>query len=678
MAITIPTEATYKCFCDDIRQWDHEYYVLGQPTVSDSTYDNRMKQIREIEAQNPELITPASPTQRVSGSVLSSFAKVAHGVPCLSLDNVFSEDELRAWISRVYKEIGCGPVGVTVGVPEFTAELKIDGLSVSLTYEDGVLARASTRGDGEVGEDITQNIRTIKSIPLKLKGNNPPKVIEIRGEVYMPHSSFARLNAERELKGEATYANCRNAAAGALRQLDPAETAKRGLAFFAYALGNLECDFEFGSQLFFLHWLMDNGFPVNTFAFTTDDVKSLLEHVKLWCEQRHTLDYDTDGMVIKVDDTDIQEDLGFNSRSPKWAIAYKYPAEQVTTKLIGIFTQVGRTGAVTPVADLEPVECGGVTISRATLHNEDEIKRKGIKIGDTVVIQRAGEVIPEVVEVVVHQRNGTERDFSMPTQCPVCMATLTRAPGEAVWRCPDTTCPAKLRAWVEHWASRDGMDIQGLGPTVIDQLVARGMIKDPLGLYTLTVADFMELDGVADSGAKKLVDAIILSRQRPLEKVFYALGIRNASKGTAKRLAARFGTLEAIQDATLPELLAVEDVGPVVAQSIMDFFNDDRLLVSWFMPRLYEHIDIEAPKKKEVAADSKIAGKVFVFTGKIPVDRGAAEKMAEDAGGKTSGSVSKKTDYVVAGDAAGSKLEKAKTLGVPVLTYEQFLEMLNG
>lgn len=657
--------------CRKIHLWDYHYYVMDAPIVSDATYDAEMRSLRELERKHPELVTSNSPTQRVGGQVKEGFAKVQHLVPCLSLDNVFSEDELRAWIARVQKGLG------TDKDVEFIAELKIDGLSCSLTYEDGVFVKAATRGDGQEGEDITDNVRTIRSIPLKLKDLPVvPRLIEIRGEVYMPHKSFAALNAANEQTGGRIYANCRNAAAGALRQLDPAETGKRGLAFFAYALGAHD-GISFKSQNDFLGWLETNNFPVNMLRVVTSSVEALVEQIKELETLRKLLPYDTDGVVIKVNSRTEQETLGFASRAPRWAIAYKYPAEQVETKILDIILQVGRTGALTPVAVLDPVECGGVTISRATLHNMDEIRRKDIHINDTVVIQRAGEVIPEVVEVVPSKRKLDIRKFVMPANCPECGGHVDKVEGQAVYRCTNLTCPAQLKGWLEHWASRDGMDIEGLGPAVIDQLVDRGMVKDPMDLYRLKQTDFEQLDKIGSTTAANLVQAIDDSRHTTLERLLYSLGIRNASKGTAKRLANQFRTLSAVYYASYDDLIAVPDIGPIVAKSILEFFRNQTLVDErLFFYRIFEFLDIEDLPEPAIKEGSKITGKVFVFTGKIPVDRSAAEKMAEDAGAKTSGSVSKKTDFVVAGEAAGSKLKKAQELGVTVLTYDEFLAML--
>lgn len=667
----------YEDMCKKIHQWDYEYYVLNHPSVSDVTYDATMRDLREMEAAAPEIVSPTSPTKRVPGAVREGFSKVTHMVACLSLDNVFSEDELRGWDRRVCKDLGVSSAG-------YVTELKIDGLSVSLTYVDGKLEKAATRGDGAVGEDVTDNVKTIRSVPLELKDYNPatdPGLIEVRGEVYMPHESFAQLNAECERLGHHTYANCRNAAAGALRQLDPAKTASRGLAFFAYAKGESGAFIASGvnSQWKYLKWLQDKGFVVNAWTRYCTGIDEVLGQIGIWSQGRGMREYDTDGLVIKVDGFAEQEHLGFVSRSPRWAIAYKFPAEQVTTKINRIVLQVGRTGAITPVAELAPVECGGVTISRATLHNEEEIRRKDIRIGDTVVVQRAGEVIPEIVEVVVEKRAENETfEFVMPHTCPVCGSNAERNDGEAVWRCSNPTCTARLKGWVELWASRDGMDIRGLGPAVIDQLVDRGMIKDPMGLYELQPSDLMTLDHVGTDSASNLFTAVQKSRVTTLERVLFSLGIRNASKGTSKRLAAQFKTLMAVALADYDALVAVRDIGPIVAQSILDFFSNERIVESGFLRRVLGTLQIQAVAAANVQSNSKIAGKTFVFTGTIPVPRTEAEGLVEAAGGKASGSVSKKTDYVVAGDAAGSKLKKAQNLGVAVLTYDEFVGMLEG
>ncbi|MHB1455317.1 MAG: NAD-dependent DNA ligase LigA [Armatimonadota bacterium] len=667
--MTMKTEDTHTALCRQINTWDHEYYVLNHPSVADSTYDAAMRSLMQLEKDNPGLITADSPTQRVSGRPASEFGKITHGTPCLSLENAMDETELRSWDTKIKKQFrmsGSSEVGYIV-------EPKLDGLSVSVTYENGILTRAATRGDGAVGEDVTANIRTLRTVPLHLTGD-PWPLIEIRGEVFMPHGAFSRLNTLRESQGKQLYSNPRNAAAGALRQLDPRETSGRGLSFTAYAMGHKVGLPIFSSHEGFLLWLKSAGFKVNENNRYCSGIDAVLEQVAYWNEFRSLLPYDIDGLVVKVNSFSFQDKLGYISKSPRWAIAYKFPAQQVETKIEDIIVQVGRMGQITPVAVLAPVECGGVIVSRATLHNIDEINRKGILIGDTVIIQRAGDVIPEVVEVVWKKRPEDARSFEMPVDCPICGGNVRRDTGQTAYRCTNLSCPARLKGWIEHWASRDGMDIDGLGPAVIDQLVDRGMVKDPLDLYDLSITDFLTLDGFGEKSASNLVKAISASSKASLEKVLYSLGFENASKGTAKRLVKVYDTLEEIRNASVEDLQKIRDIGPTVAQSICGYFQNPRLEESNFFNRLYERIEIEMTEKSN---SNLLAGKIFVFTGKIPVAREEAEALVESHGGTASGSISKNTTYVVAGEKAGSKLDKAEKLGTPVLSYDEFMAMLD-
>lgn len=664
----IPTQ--HDTLCKQINNWDHEYYVLNHPSAADFTYDEAMRTLIQLEKDNPALLTPDSPTQRVSGTPASEFGKISHRVPCLSLENAMNVDELLAWRLRISNIIGAGF--------SCMVEPKMDGLSVSLTYEHGILTKAATRGDGAVGEDVTANMRTLKTVPLCLAESvmSPtPGYVEIRGEVFMPHGSFARLNTLRESQGKQLYSNPRNAAAGALRQLDPNETAGRGLSFTAYAIGYMEGSPDFYSQETVLEWLKLAGFSVNENNVHCPDMNSVLEQITYWNEFRSLLPYDIDGLVVKVNEIQHQQDLGSVSKSPRWAIAYKFPAQQVETKIEDIIVQVGRLGQITPVAVLTPVECGGVIVSRATLHNLDEINRKGILIGDTVIIQRAGDVIPEVVEVVWKKRPADARSFEMPINCPICGGSVRRDNGQTAYRCTNLSCPARLKGWIEHWASRDCMDIDGLGPSIIDQLVDRRLVGDPLDLYDLSRDDLMTLDGFWEKSASNLMRAISTSSKRPLERVLCSLGFENASKGTAKRLVKGYNTLDEIRYADVEDLQKIRDIGPVVAQSICNYFQDPKLEKTGFFNRLYERIEIESMERQ--SNSNSLDGKTFVFTGKIPIARSEAEALAESNGGIASGSVSKNTDYVVAGDKAGSKLDKANKLGIPVISYEEFMSMAN-
>jgi len=554
-------------------------------------------------------------------------------------------------------------------------------LSISLTYEQGRLTRAATRGTGTVGEDITPNARTIRGIPLVLRsdpevgGGILPTFIEVRGEVYLSHAEFARINAANELTGAPTFANPRNAAAGSLRQKDPRITASRRLEVFFYAVGACE-GYSFASQQELLATYHRWGLPVNPNTRLCNGIDAVIAYVSEWAERRHHLHYDTDGVVVKVNSFALQETLGFVSRSPRWAIAFKYPPEQATTKVERIVVQVGMTGALTPVAELTPVRVGGVIVSRATLHNESEIRRKDVRVGDTVVVQRAGEVIPEVVEVVTSARTGAETEFVMPSACPACGAPVERRPGEAVFRCPNRDCPEKLRQRLRHFVSRGAMDIESLGGKRLDQLVDAGIVKDPADLYTLTKEDLLGLERMGEKLADNILSAIQASRRPPLGKFIYALGIRHVGEHNAEVLAEHFGSMERLMSATEEELAAVEDIGPTIAASIVSFFNDEenRRLVQ----RLLDLGVAPVPPQRRESA-GPLAGKTFVFTGKLErMSRPEAEALVKRLGAKASGSVSKQTDYVVAGPGAGSKLARAQSLGVRILSEDEFFEMVQA
>lgn len=655
-----------------IREHDYRYYVLNAPAISDAAYDALFRELRELEERAPHLITPDSPTQRVGGAVQTTFAPAPHLVPMLSLDNVFDVAELREWDARVRRNLGLGqeePV-------EYMAELKIDGLSISVTYEQGVLTRAATRGTGDVGEDITPNARTIRSLPLVLLSRGlvpPPDLIEVRGEAYLTHSEFARINAANELTGAPTFANPRNAAAGSLRQKDPAVTASRRLEVFCYAVGACR-GWSFASQQDLLETYRSWGLPVNPHARLCRGLSEVEEYIAEWAERRRTLHYDTDGVVIKVNSFAQQEALGVLSRSPRWAVAFKYPPEQATTRVERIVVQVGMTGALTPVAELTPVRVGGVVVSRATLHNEDEIRRKDVRVGDTVVIQRAGEVIPEIVEVVTSRRTGDEEVFVMPDACPACGAPVERRPGEAVRRCMNPSCPEKLRQRLRHFVSRGAMDVESLGGKRLDQLLEAGLVRDPSDLYTLTREQLMGLERMGEKLADNILASIEASKERPLSRFIFALGIRHVGEHTAEVLADHFGSLEALMAASEEELAAVPEVGPAIAASVASFLRDEENLA--MIRRLLERGVRPVPPERR-AAEGDLAGKTFVFTGTLErMPRNEAEALVKRFGGRASGSVSKNTDYVVAGPGAGSKLARARELGIPVLTEEEFFSML--
>lgn len=665
---------------DDLRQRinraNYLYYVKDQPELSDSEYDKLLRRLGDLETRYPQAITPDSPTQRVGIAPQTEFAAFQHRVPMLSLANAFGEDDLRAFDDRCRKTLHLEPDEPL----KYDCEPKFDGLAVSLTYVDGVLVSGATRGDGTKGENITENLRTVRSIPLnlqQLKRESPdtkpvPPIIEIRGEIILTHDEFRRINDERETTGEPTFANPRNAAAGSVRQLDARITAKRRLTMFGYAVGAYE-GIEFSNQYQVLCALGDWGFKVNPDVRVFDNIDEVAGYVREWGEKKETLNYDVDGMVVKVNSFDLQTRLGYVARSPRWAVAYKYPAHQVQTRVNNIRVQVGRTGALTPVADLEPVEVGGVTVSRATLHNEDEVRRKDVRIGDTVVVQRAGEVIPEVVEVVKDKRDGSEVEFVMPPTCPVCGADVAREPGEAVSRCTDIACPAQVRETILHFTSRGAMDIDGVGPALIDQLIENGLISDPAGLYSLSVEDIAGLERMAEKSASNAISAIETSKAATLDRLIYALGIRHVGERTAAALAQHFGSLDSLKAASVEEVAKVPDVGPVVAASLVTFFaqpeNEEvvgRLQAAGIDPK------VEA--RRESAAFS---GKTVVFTGALQrMTRDQAQGFVFRLGGNPSSSVSGSTDLVVAGEKAGSKLDKARSLGVPVITEDEFLEMV--
>lgn len=656
-----------------INYHNHRYYVLDQPVISDAEYDRLMQELLAIEAENPELVTPDSPTQRVGAAPAIAFESCTHRVPMLSLSNSFGDEELLAFDKRIKRMLDAEEQADI----EYVAELKIDGLAVSLTYEGGRFSRGATRGDGFSGEDITSNLRTVRAIPLAMlldSKNGIPAVIEVRGEVFMLHEEFRRINLEREESGEQTFANPRNAAAGSVRQLDSSITASRNLDIFVYGAGYLEnggFDTHFEMLEVFRSW----GFKVNPNIRLCRGIEEVRTFIAEWGERRETLGYDIDGVVVKVNSLDLQDRLGFVARSPRWATAYKYPATQETTVIRDIIVGVGRTGALTPVAVMEPVEVGGVTVSRATLHNEDEIRRKDVRIGDTVVIQRAGDVIPEVVHVVVEKRTGAEREFVMPDRCPVCGGDVERPEGEAVARCVNIACPAQIKERIRHFASRLAMDIEGVGPAQVDQLTDRGMVRDPADLYYLTIDQLTNLDRMAEKSASNVFNAIQASKNRPLARLINGLGIRHVGEQTSQALADRFRDVEALADASEEELAGVPDVGPIVASSIARFFREPenrevlcKLREAGVVPRSAEPVQSRA----------EIAGRTFVFTGALErFTREDAEEKVRMLGGKASSSVSGNTDFVVAGESAGSKLAKARELGITVLTEQEFEEMIS-
>ena len=650
---------------------NYRYYVLDSPEIPDEEYDRLFRELQDLEAAYPDLVTPDSPTQRVGAAPLEAFATHTHREPMLSLSNAFSEDELRAFDTRIKRMLGLGEHDRIV----YVAELKIDGLAVSLTYEDGLLTKGATRGDGYTGEDITTNLRTIRSIPLRLHAPpTPPRVVEVRGEVYMTHAEFAAVNEERANAGEPTFANPRNAAAGSVRQLDPRITARRRLQSLMYAMGYVE-NGRPDTHWRLLETLRDWGFRVSPHSRLCHSMDEVVDFVREWETRREELDFDIDGVVVKVNSIAMQDELGYVSRSPRWAIAYKYPPTQATTVIREIRVQVGRTGALTPVAIMDPVPLAGVVVSRATLHNESEIARKDVRVGDTVVIQRAGDVIPEVVRVVPEKRPPDAVPFAMPDRCPVCGSAVDKPPDEAVARCTGIACPAQVKERIRHFASRNAVDIEGLGAALVEQLVDTGLVADPGDLYFLKEKkdQLVSLERMAEKSASNLLAAIEASKSRPLDRLIFALGIRHVGATVARALAERFRDLDALASATEDEIAATPGVGPTIARSVVTFFQQEftRTLI-----QKLKAAGVNLKAETEAPAQRPLEGKSFVFTGALAtMTRGEAERLVAQLGGRPSSSVSKATSYVVAGENAGSKLDKARQLGVPVLTEQEFRRM---
>ncbi|CAM3124364.1 NAD-dependent DNA ligase LigA [Cupriavidus taiwanensis] len=667
---------------EELDRHNYQYYVLDAPTVPDAEYDALFSELMALELEHPELQTPDSPTQRVGGEPLSAFDSVRHRVPMLSLNNAFADEDVLNFDRRCAQGLGrtapaAGEADLfsAADAVEYACELKFDGLAMSLRYEDGRLVQAATRGDGETGEDVTVNVRTIKAIPLKLRGQ-APAVLEVRGEVFMFRRDFDKLNARQAEAGEKTFVNPRNAAAGSLRQLDPRITARRPLSFFAYGLGELQGVERPPTHSAMLDGFAALGLPVCKDRAVVKGAQGLLDFYRDIGKRRDDLPYDIDGVVYKVNALAEQERLGFVSRAPRFALAHKFPAQEMTTVVEDIEVQVGRTGAITPVARLRPVFVGGVTVTNATLHNEDEIRRKDVHVGDTVIVRRAGDVIPEVVAVVAERRPADARAFVMPTACPVCGSHIEKLEDEAIARCTGgLICAAQRKQSLLHFAQRRAMDIEGLGDRLVEQLVDQGIVRTPADLYKLGVAKLAALERMADKSAANLVAAIDKSRATTMNRFIFALGIRHVGEATAKDLARHFGKLDALMAADEAALLEVNDVGPVVAQSIAHFFAE---------PHNVEVIEqlraagVHWPESEPVAkSPAPLSGKTFVLTGTLPtLSREDAKELLEAAGAKVAGSVSKKTDYVVAGAEAGSKLDKAEALGVPVLDEAGMLALL--
>ncbi len=659
----------------------YRYYVLDQPVIADAEYDQLFHELVALEAAYPALASEDSPTHRIGGSILAEFAEVAHRVPMLSLGNAFADEDVINFDRRCREGLDAASTEI-----EYACEPKFDGLAINLTYVDGVFVQGATRGDGAVGEDVTLNLKTIRAIPLSLPEGQAPRLLEVRGEVLMLKKDFAKLNSRQATKGEKLFVNPRNAAAGSLRQLDSKLTAERPLHFFAYGIGAVEGAALPTSHGQMMDWLSALRLPVSTERRVVTGVAGLLDYYRQIGERRATLPFEIDGVVYKVNSFAAQEKLGFVSRAPRFATAHKFPAEEATTLLLGIDVQVGRTGAITPVARLQPVFVGGTTVSNATLHNEDEIRRKDLKIGDTVMVRRAGDVIPEVAAVIYEKRPADAREFVMPTHCPQCASLIEKLEGEAIARCTGGLfCPAQRKQALLHFAQRRAMDIEGLGDKLVEQIVDAQLVRTPADLYRLGLTALANLERMAEKSASNLLAAIENSKQTTLAKFLFGLGIRHVGESTAKDLAKYFGNLDAIMDATVDELLLVNDVGPIVAQSLRHFFGEphNREVIEqlracgiiWL-----EHEKAAALHAAETAPDKELgpfSGKTVVLTGTLPtLSRDDAKERLEAAGAKVAGSVSKKTDFVIAGTDAGSKLDKAIELGVTVLDEAKLLELL--
>jgi DNA ligase (NAD+) len=651
-----------------IEYHNKRYYQQDAPEISDTEYDRLMRELQDLENRYPEEYSATSPTQRVGTSPLARFASFSHPTPMFSLANAFSNEEIIEFDTRVKRLTGVDSIS-------YVAEPKLDGVAVNLIYENGLFTRGATRGDGTIGEDVTQNLKTISSLPLKMKHtshNLLPSSIEIRGEVYMENETFQKLNLRRIDEGEEPFANPRNAAAGSLRQLDSRITARRPLNIFLYAIGNAK-DISFATHWDVLQALAGWGFPVNKYIEQANNINDCIKYFERIGAMREKLPYEIDGIVLKVNNIVLQNTLGNVSRNPRWALACKFPAEQATTVVKEIFVGVGRMGTLTPVAIMEPVNVGGVMVSRATMHNEDEVLKKDVRVGDTVVIQRAGDVIPEVVKVILEKRTGKEKKFKMPSHCPQCGSEVVRFEGEVAHRCVNISCPAQLKEHIRHFASRGAMDIEGLGEKVSAQLFDARLIADPADLYFIKKEQLVALDRQAEKSAQNLIEAIGKSKNPPLDKFIYALGIRHVGERTAKLLAARFGSMENLIAAQQEDLTAMNEIGPEIAVSIVEFFHE------------HKNIDVMnkfskagvRPQKKEIDNNAPLQGKSFVFTGSMEsMGRNDAKTIVENLGGSIHSSVTKKTTYVVAGNEPGSKLDKAKSSGVKIISEEEFLKLI--
>ena len=660
-----------------IRHHEYCYYVLDAPEIPDSEYDKLIKQLQKIEQQFPNLITTDSPTQRVGGAPLAQFASIKHELPMLSLDNVFDESSFIAFNKRIKDRLHLNENDEV----EYCCELKLDGLAVSILYENGKFSKAATRGDGTTGEDITANVRTIKTIPLVLTGENIPARLEVRGEVFMTHKGFAKLNADAEKRNEKVFANPRNAAAGSLRQLDPKITAKRPLSFYCYGVGIIEGsslpDTHYDRLMQFKAW----GLPVSDKVEKRQGAKAALDYFKQIGEQRMSLDFDIDGVVIKVNSISLQNELGFVARAPRWATAFKFPAQEEVTQLNKVDFQVGRTGAITPVARLEPVSVAGVIVSNATLHNSDEIARLGIREGDYVTVRRAGDVIPKIVAVLLDRRPTNTKEIVFPTHCPICGSLIVRDEGQAISRCAGgLICPAQRKEALKHFVSRRAMNVDGMGDKIIEQLVDKDYVKTPADLYKLNLPTLCSLDKIGEKSANNLLNALDASKNTTLSRFIFALGIPNVGEVTAENLVNQLGNLSAIENASLEQLQTVNDIGVVIAESIIDFFQEPHnrnVIEQLTSEEINIHWQDITPQAQTTIVDSPFSGKTIVLTGTLSVlTRDEAKNKLKQLGAKVTGSVSKNTDLVIAGEAAGSKLDKAQELGIKVIDEQEMLNLL--
>lgn len=670
-------KSRHRELAEQIRRHDHAYYVLAEPSLSDPDYDRLYQELVSLEEEFPDLRTPQSPTQRVGGTPLDGFKSVRHAVPMMSLDNTYSQEEVRNFVNRVTKLLPEEKL-------DWTVEPKVDGVALSLRYENGKLTLGATRGDGTTGDDITANIRTIRSVPLALDSHLPsiPPVLEVRGEVYMNKEGFIKMNAERQAAGEATFVNPRNSAAGSLKQLDPALVATRPLDIVIYGIAQIQGDDNSApsTQLEMLDYLKRAGFKTPEKTWHCHSADELLQVIDELGELRHSFDYETDGAVIKLNANNLRQRIGSTAKAPRWAIAYKYAAEQAETKLKAITIQVGRTGALTPVAELEPVFVSGSTVSRATLHNEEELQRKDIRIGDTVVIEKAGEIIPAVVRVVIEKRAPDASPFEFPKTCPECQTSVFRddeVGGGVVIRCPNPDCPAQVRERLEHWCSRGAMDIEGGGQVLIQKIVERGLAVNVAELYRIKLEELVSLERMAEKSAQNFLDGLAASKKRDLWHLIFGLGILHVGAGVAKTLGRHFQDLKDLMEASELELVAIDEIGDVIARSIVDWFSDSR------NKQLIQQLDklglnFDSALYVDDDGEKPLAGKTFVLTGTLPsLTRSEASAKIEQAGGKVTSSVSKKTDYVVAGSEAGSKLEKAQRLGLEILSEDELVAILD-